>query len=252
MFCPERTGLRANCARPPPILTNAEPDERSAELRRLRPRFLFDSLAGELGRKASTPSIVGHAMNSALERAVSVMSDIHAPWGVAGGCALDLFIGHESRSHADIDIAILRADQQQLRSQLSGRVEKVVARQLATWLPTEILEPPVHEVHVTWPDGYCLEFLLNEQDCVTREWVFRRDGRIRRSLAATFSTDREVPYLAPEIVLLYKAKAPSATDDGDFHTVLSHLQADRRSWLRQALDLTAPGHRWANILSREA
>ena len=190
-------------------------------------------------------------MNAALDRAVSAMDKFHAPWGIAGGWALDLFIGRESRSHADIDVAILRADQQQLRSQLSGRVEKVVERQLADWSPTEVLAPPVHEVHVTWPDGYQLEFLLNEHDPQTHDWVFRRDGRIRRPLAATFARGR-VPYLAPEIVLLYKAKALTEKDDADFRTVLSHLEDDRRSWLRQALNVTAPGHRWATILAREA
>ncbi len=190
-------------------------------------------------------------MNSALERAVSVMRGFHAPWGIAGGWALDLFIGRESRSHVDIDIAVLRADQGQLRSQVSGRVEKVVERQLAEWSPTEVLELPAHEVHVRWPDGYHLEFLLNEQDRETGEWVFRRDARIRRPLAAAFVQGR-LPYLAPEIVLLYKAKAPSAKDDADFRATLPHLQSDRRSWLRQSLDVTAPGHHWASILSQEA
>ena len=191
------------------------------------------------------------ALNSDLERAVSLMRNFHAPWAIAGGWALDLFIGRESRSHADVDIAILRADQRRLRAQLSGRVEKVVDGQLAEWPSTEELTLPVHEVHVTWPDDYELEFLLNEYDPITREWVFRRDGRIRRPLAAAFATGR-VPYLAPEIVLLYKSKAPAAKDDADFLTVLSHLRDEQRSWLSDALDVTARGHHWVSILSQEA
>ena len=190
-------------------------------------------------------------MNSALERAVSVMGNFRARWAIAGGWALDLFVGHESRPHADIDIAILRADQNQLRSQVSGRVEKVVEHQLVEWAPTELLELPVHEVHATWPDGYHLEFLLNEHDRETNEWVFRRDQRIRRPLATAFVAGR-VPYLAPEIVLLYKAKAPAMKDDADLNAVLSHLQNDQRLWLRRALDVMAPGHHWASILDREA
>jgi len=179
------------------------------------------------------------------------MRNFHAPWAIAGGWALDLFIGRESRSHADVDIAILRADQRRLRAQLSGRVEKVVDGQLAEWSPSEELILPVHELHVTWPDDYELEFLLNEYDPITREWVFRRDGRIRRPLAAAFVTGR-IPYLAPEIVLLYKSKTPATKDDADFLTVLSHLRDEQRSWLRDALDVTAPGHNWVSILSQEA
>ena len=190
-------------------------------------------------------------MNSALKRAVLVMGKFKAPWGIAGGWALDLFIGHESRPHADVDIAILRADHRHLRSQLSGRFHTVLEGQLADWSAEEVLRLPVHETYLTWPDGYRLEFLLNEHDPDRQEWVFRRDGRIRRPLAAAFVAGR-VPYLAPEIVLLYKAKAPAAKDDADFHAVLPHLQHAQRSWLRQALDVTASGHPWARLISQEA
>jgi hypothetical protein len=191
-------------------------------------------------------------MNSALERAVALMRDFNAPWGLAGGWALDVFVGRQSRPHADIDIAILRTDQQLLRSRVSGRVEKVLAHQLAEWSSNEVLELPVHEVHVTWDDGYQLEFLFNEQDPTTHEWVFRRDARIRRALHLVFRSDRVAPYVAPEVVLLYKAKASTPKDDGDFGTALPLLQAEQRSWLARALDITLPGHRWTTILAQEA
>ena len=114
-----------------------------------------------------------------------------------------------------------------------------------------MLDLPAHEVHVTWPDGFQLEFLLNEHDQETDEWVFRRDARIRRSLPAAFLTGR-LPYLAPEIVLLYKAKAPAPKDDADFNVVLSYLRHDQRAWLRDALHVTAPGHRWGGVLAGDA
>ena len=191
-------------------------------------------------------------MNSTLERAVSLMDGFDAPWGIAGGWALDLFIGSQSRPHADVDIAVLRGDQQQLRSRLSGRVEKVVARQLAAWSADEVLEPPVHEIHATWPDGYQLEFLLNEHDGATREWIFRREGRVRRSMPAAFVTRGDVPCLAPEIVLLYKAKAPTAKDEADFRATLPHLGEEQRGWLGAAFRLTAPEHPWASSLTPNA
>jgi len=191
-------------------------------------------------------------MHSALERAVALMGDFNAPWGLAGGWALDVFIGRQSRPHADIDIALLRTDQRLLRSRISGRVQKVVAGQRTDWLSNEMLDPPVHEVHVTWPDGYQLEFLLNEQDTATSEWVFRRDSRIRQPLHLTFATDRVAPYLAPEIVLLYKAKSSTPKDDADFNTVRPLLSGQQRSWLARALAVAVPEHRWAAIIAREA
>jgi hypothetical protein len=188
-------------------------------------------------------------MNTTIERAVSFMDGFTAPWGIAGGWALDLFLGHETRSHADVDIAVMRADQKLLRSRLSGRVEKVVARELREWPPGEILEPPVHEIHVASPDGHHLEFLLNEQDESTHDWVFRRDPRVRRPLADVFATNRDVPCLAPEIVLLYKAKGASVKDDADLSAALPRLSREQRAWLAQALALTTPSHRWASVLA---
>lgn len=141
-----------------------------------------------------------------LERAVSVMSGFGRHWGMAGGWAIDLFLTRQTRPHADVDVAVLRDDQHELRSCLGdAHVQKVVAHELTDWPADEVLEQPIHEVHATWPDGYHLEFLLNEQDRQTHEWVFRRDARIRPPLVAAFRSQRGVPFLAPEIVLPYKS-----------------------------------------------
>jgi hypothetical protein len=57
-----------------------------------------------------------------------------------------------------------------------------------------------------------------------------------------------VPYLAPEIVLLFKAKHPRAKDQSDFAGVLPVLGPIRRAWLAAALRRTHPGHRWITAL----
>jgi hypothetical protein len=41
-------------------------------------------------------------------------SPLSVPWWIAGGWALDLFLGQVSRSHADIDVGIFRADAPQV------------------------------------------------------------------------------------------------------------------------------------------
>ena len=91
------------------------------------------------------------------------MTGFPGPWGIAGGWAIDLFLQRQSRAHADIDVAMLRDDQQKLRSRLrEGRAEKVIGHRLSPWVADEELTPPLHEIHVTWPDGFHLEFLLND------------------------------------------------------------------------------------------
>jgi len=45
-----------------------------------------------------------------------------SPWWIAGGWAIDLLLGHQSRDHGDhgdLDILVLRRDQATVRNELS-------------------------------------------------------------------------------------------------------------------------------------
>lgn len=44
-----------------------------------------------------------------------------------------------------------------------------------------------------------------------------------------------VPFLAPEVQLFYKAKAPLPKDEEDFDAVLPVLPEERRRWLVDAI-----------------
>lgn len=184
-----------------------------------------------------------------LARAIEAMQGFGAPWGVAGGWAVALFVGREIRPHADVDIAIFRGDQARIHADLRPTVaRRVIAGVLEPSPEGEWLALPVHEVHLGWADGFELELLLNERDDVRGEWVFRRDARVRRPLDRTFVYAEGVPCLAPEIVLLYKSKSPAAKDDADLAAALPNLSVEQRRWLRSSLDTTSPGHRWSAAL----
>jgi hypothetical protein len=49
------------------------------------------------------------------------MHDFQRPWWVAGGWAVDMFLGSITRSQSDVDIAVLRADQDMLWRYLQRR-----------------------------------------------------------------------------------------------------------------------------------
>lgn len=57
------------------------------------------------------------------------------------------------------------------------------------------------------------------------------------------------PYLAPEIVLLFKAKARRDKDEADLALTLPSLTPDRIRWLRQALRIVYPEHEWIRRLT---
>jgi hypothetical protein len=76
-------------------------------------------------------------------------------------------------------------------------------------------------------------------------WVFRRDARVRRARSEVIEhTAGGIPYAAPEVALLYKAKGLRPKDEADFASVLPLLDATRRRWLADALALVHPGHPW--------
>jgi len=184
-----------------------------------------------------------------LFRAAKIMHGFRGRWGIAGGWAIDLFVGRQTRPHADIDVAILRDDQAHLRDRLTdARVEKVVDGQLVRWDPAERLELPIHEIHATWPDGFHLELLLNEWDSASGEWIFRRDPRIRCPVDTAFAMGRGLPRLAPEVVLLYKSKGSEAKDDADFAAAFGLMAPELRQWLSYALTMTRPEHPWLATL----
>ena len=114
---------------------------------------------------------------------------------------------------------------------------------LRPWADDEWLDPPIHEIHATRKHGTgSLEFLLN--DCDDSDWVYRRDPRIRRGLDAAILWRNDIPYLAPEIVLLYKSPTPRPTDEADFRAVAAALSSEQRAWLSRAIAISNSAHHW--------
>ena len=62
------------------------------------------------------------------------------------------------------------------------------------------------------------------------------------------TTSDGIRYLAPEIVLLYKAKLGRTWDEVDFDTALPEMSVGQRDWLSHALEEEQPGHPWLDRL----
>jgi hypothetical protein len=159
-----------------------------------------------------------------LVRIATQMAGFPARWFVAGGWALDLFLGRVTGSHADVDVAIFRADQAAWRAHLAGwEWMKAIPGErgrLEPWLAGEVLTLPVHDWHgrkateTTNAIALEAEVLLNESD--GERWIFRRDPSIARPIELVGRRSRVgIPVLAPEIVLLHKAPRFKPEDDAD-------------------------------------
>lgn len=182
--------------------------------------------------------------------ALELMRGYGRPWWVGGGWALDLFVGRTTREHADLDVVVLRAHQERVWDHFAGwDLEVVDGAGLRPWRG-ERLELPVHNLWGRRTDGpWEVELLLMESDA--RVWRFRRDGRITLPLAQVGMERDGVPHLVPEIPLLYKAKAPRASDEADFASVLPRLCTGRRRWLARAIRSHDPSHAWLEALEAE-
>jgi len=169
-------------------------------------------------------------------------------WGFCGGWALDLFIGRQTRAHKDVDVAVLRRDQQALFDYLRTRgwtLETAHEGMLTRWDGAPLALP----LHTLWcrhpkhePDF--LEVLFNEDDGT--HLCFRRALSIRLPLEDAFCRTADGwPLLAPEVVLLYKAKYSHEADhQADFANTLPHLDARQRAWLDEALSTLYGMHDW--------
>ena len=182
-------------------------------------------------------------------RVRELLAGYDRPWWIAGGWALDLFVGRETRAHEDVEIAVYRPDVEALRARL--REWEIVIASGGDLLPWDRGPLPT-EAHTLWlrergREAWQLEVLVEERD--ERRWRYRRHALIgldARDLGRL--TPDGLPYLRPEIVLLYKSKDPRPKDESDFLTVLPRLDPAQRAFLAAGLWATAPGHRWLGRL----
>jgi len=80
-------------------------------------------------------------------------------------------------------------------------------------------------------------------------WCYPRDPSIRRPFSTVVAHDASgIPFLAPEIQLLYKARSLRQRDQVDFELVAPRLDAIARAWLVDSLERTEVGHPWISAL----
>jgi hypothetical protein len=150
-------------------------------------------------------------------------------------------------------VVIARADQLALREQMSRRGWRFVTPlkgKLEAWPPHMRLELPRHQAHAH-REGQFIDFLLT--DLTAEIWYYRRNPTIiRRMEQAVMRTSEGIPYLAPELVLLFKSKNTGsrerAKDQADYENVYPHMVPEARAWLRWALIASDPAHPWIEQL----
>ncbi|GAB3840200.1 nucleotidyltransferase domain-containing protein [Dactylosporangium cerinum] len=173
------------------------------------------------------------------------LAGIGSTWCVAAGWALDLFRGKQTRPHGDIEIAVPAADFAEVRARFPGYAFDAVGSGRICADPTPDVLAATHQTWLREPatGNYLLDVFREPHDGDT--WICRRDPAVRLPYREIIRhTPDGVPYLAPELVLLFKAKQPRPKDQADFDGTLPHLSPDQRSTLAALLARVHSGHPW--------
>jgi hypothetical protein len=192
-------------------------------------------------------------INQFLEprRIANILHNYNGSWAIAGGWAIDLFLGFETRVHQDIEIAIPRSEQLMIRQYLKHwKFEFVEAGEFKSWKSGITLKMPIHEIHA-YRNNSSLEILLNEIE--DSFWTFRRDRRIRLESSKLFhKSSIGINYLAPEVVLIYKNKFKQPKDLFDLKQSIPKLSEEQLLWLKQAnKSMSCDWEEWNNELAFE-
>jgi len=217
----------------------------------------------------------------------SYLSNANIDWAICGGDAIDMFVGHKTRDHKDIDIAVFWDQRDRLLTYLlqgewrifepeNGLLREVTCidddfkRSDNLWCISkrttayEITSKYNNFFHITTSRKHqdsldFMEFLFNKR--VDNQFVYKRNSNIKHD-NAILHDNSGIPYLAPELVLLYKSifvryidsNLPSEEDmvncyRHDFNVTFPLLNSKQKLWLASALKSTYPkGHEWLDIL----
>jgi hypothetical protein len=180
------------------------------------------------------------------QQVAELLRGLDVPWWIAGGWALDLFGGRQTRAHEDIEISVFRGDEDKVRQRLAGWEFFVTKEETLT--PLGEHEPVPATAHGVWcrergRETWQLEMLVEER--ARGRWVYRRNERIgvHEKDVGRFTNDG-IPYIRPDIQLLYKSADGRAVDESDLLAVLPRLDAAQRATLSAWISAGDPTHRW--------
>lgn len=174
------------------------------------------------------------------------LTGIAAPWCLAAGWALDLFRGAQTREHGDIEIAIPAASFPEVRDRFPGYAFDAVGGGGRIW--ANATPDVLAATHQTWlrepaTGNYLLDVFREPHDGET--WICRRDETIRLAYSEIIHrTPGGIPYLAPELVLLFKAKHGLPKDQADFDGTIPQMTPAQRATLAGLIARVHPGHPW--------
>jgi hypothetical protein len=201
-------------------------------------------------------------------------------YAICGGFALDLFTDKNIRIHSDIDICVFEKDRNTIFSYMRKNKWNVYefcgqgivhlldsindcqnvqnfmclkeGCELINFFPCDKGENYfLHECLYTGIKKFnYLEFMFNTKTDV--DFIFSDNHSIKRKISMAILKKNNIPYLSPELVLLYKSRKVQKEEyhrmkeyQIDYNETISKMSSEQKNWFYESLDFLYPnGHIW--------
>jgi hypothetical protein len=180
-----------------------------------------------------------------------VLRDLSSDWWLAGGHAIDLWLGENTRKHGDIDITLFRENFSDLFN-LTRELYFFVASK-GGLRRLESLDDLRGKDWNIWvkrkgQEKWLFQCLISDE--IDGEWIYRRDHRVRLDKNKFgIVTSLEEAIIAPEIQLLFKSSSKEQKDEVDFNNCLPKLSSRQKKWLKDNMSIIYNNsHSWIERL----
>ena len=213
-------------------------------------------------------------LNNLIRQANKLLKNCGFEYAFCGGWAIDLFIGAETRKHGDIDILAYWPERDtiiQHMQSLGFQVYEMIGGGKAhhiTDIHNQIKckrnifcftqdcelvclsstdEADIYFVnfkHIGQTKLNFVEFLFNDKD--DTDLLYARNNAIKQELSDAILYNGSLPYLSPEMCLLYKSTDTEREGyQSDYDNAMANMNQRQRRWLDDALTIMYPeGHKW--------
>jgi len=213
-------------------------------------------------------------MNELIKEINGMLKNHAFEYAFCGGYAIDLFLNKQTRSHGDVDVMTYRKyrddiivymqsigytvyemigdGKAHLISDISDQFK--IKRNIACVKensPKAVLTKTEKQdiFYIDFPDiPQCksdfIEFLFNDR--TDTHFLYARNQEIKRDIDKAILFSDDIPFLSPELCLLYKSTdTERAGYQHDYEVAKAVMNEEQKAWLNHALTVIYNGnHKW--------
>ena len=213
-------------------------------------------------------------MNELIKEINGMLKNQSFEYAFCGGYAIDLFLEKQTRPHGDVDIMTYWKDRDAVIVYMQslgytvyemigdGKAHLIsdISKQFKTKRNIACIKDNSTKAvlsktekqdifYIDFPDipqykSDFVEFLFNDKN--DTDFLYARNHEIRRVLDKAILFSDDIPYLSPELCLLYKSTDTERNGyQHDYDAAMAKMNDEQKAWLNKALALVYDGnHKW--------